>query len=266
MQFLSDGTWQKAPLTMAHKKNLMHAELVIFCLKAYHYQAAFNDYLPFISPSTPLILCHNGMLMTESLPAQNSLLTLLTTHASKKHQAFAIEHTGQGTSDIGLLCGNLSAKTAKQLTKVLNNALPETIWSEHIQEKQWRKLAINCVINPLTAMNNCDNGAITRQKFLPDINAILSEFIQVAQAQQINFNLTELTALVLNVAQSTATNCSSMRSDILHNRPTEIAHINGFIVRLGKKLHIETPINYALTQAVTELSNQGLPNKKSSTS
>ena len=36
---------------------------------------------------------------------------------------------------------------------------------------------------------------------------------------------------------------ASMQRDIMENRPSELDNFNGYIVRQGKELQIETPIN-----------------------
>ncbi len=238
------------------KEQLKQADIVLFCLKAYSFQQAFDDYLPFINKSTPIILCHNGMLAEEDLPKNKLLLSLLTTHASKKDNAFSITHTGLGSCDLGLLQGGTSQAQCQLITEALHQALPETCWYDDIKQKQWRKLAINCVINPLTAINNCDNGALTAPEYQEQIQAILKEFILVAKHFEQDFQLEELKALVLSVAKSTAKNCSSMRSDILNHRKTEIAHINGFIVQAAKRLNIPAPENTKLTQVIIALEQQ----------
>ncbi|GLX79273.1 2-dehydropantoate 2-reductase [Thalassotalea insulae] len=240
-------------IVSANNKDLSNADIILFCLKAYSYQQAFNQYLPFIQQETPVILCHNGILAENEIPKDHLLLSLLTTHGSKRIKAFSVEHTGIGVNDLGIIQGKISNSQIELLTDVLNQALPETVWHEDINAKQWRKLAVNCVINPLTAINNCDNGVLTSAAFQPKIKAILLEVIAVAKHFKLNFDINELTSLVLSVAQQTATNCSSMRSDILNGRKTEIAQINGFIVQQGANLNIATPINSELTHAVNAL-------------
>jgi 2-dehydropantoate 2-reductase len=52
------------------------------------------------------------------------------------------------------------------------------------------------------------------------------------------------------VAEETGKARASMGQDVDARRETEIGTINGAIVRLGKELGIETPINLALTALV----------------
>ncbi len=42
----------------------------------------------------------------------------------------------------------------------LQGVLPDVAWHNNIRAEMWRKLAVNCVINPLTALWNCPNGKL----------------------------------------------------------------------------------------------------------
>jgi len=51
--------------------------------------------------------------------------------------------------------------------------------SDRMRELMWHKLAINCVVNPLTAMLDCDNGDLLGRLHGPLVQSILSETQQV---------------------------------------------------------------------------------------
>ncbi|MBW1798520.1 MAG: hypothetical protein JRJ21_09000, partial [Deltaproteobacteria bacterium] len=60
---------------------------------------------------------------------------------------------------------------------------------------------------------------------------------------------------VTEVCLATAENIASMLQDVLKQKITEVAFINGAIVREGRELDIPTPVNHTLTclvQAIQE--------------
>lgn len=237
--------------------DLPFARTIIFCLKAFDILTALTQYQASIPKHADIILCHNGMIPIDKIKKiipQNTVMTLLTTHGSKRVAQFHIEHTGVGQSDLGYLFTSKDHTTSSsKVVKQLNQALPKVNWQEDIAKKQWIKLAINCVINPLTAIDDCDNRGVLHAKYLAKIQDVIDEVVQVAQLEGITLSAQELIKSVLAVAQTTATNCSSMRADILAKRRTEIAYINGFIVKTAQKHQIKVPENLQLLQQIQAL-------------
>ena len=65
-----------------------------------------------------------------------------------------------------------------------------------------------------------------------------------------DISLTDMINSATQVAQATANNFSSMHQDALNGNETEIDYINGYVVRLGEKHGVQTPINSALVALV----------------
>jgi len=236
---------------------LASAKNILICVKCYQINQVIQEISPHLKSDTKIILCHNGMgvLDNESLSLLNekTVLTLLTTHGSLKTSLSSLKHTGLGQSDLGLYQGNITASDKNKLIQYFNTAIPSTTWCENIKEKQWLKLAINGVINPITAIYDIDNGQVLADRFSCIINEVLHEVITVAQYEGINFNFSSLREVVLQVADKTAKNSSSMRCDVQAKRDTEITHINGYIQKLGIKYKIKTPTNDNLIAQIQAL-------------
>jgi len=253
---------QTYPLVYSQPSDIEAADIILLCLKSYSIAGAFKEIAKNLPLNCIVILAHNGMGVFEEmvnlLPREQVILAMLTTHGCLRHEPLNIKHTGLGHTDIGILSGEFDLSEQKQLTNLLNDAQPEVTFHQDITNKQWVKLAINCVINPITAINNIDNGEVNREEFTELINLLLSEIIEVSNAEIgcndiTRLDFSTLQKLVSKVALATGNNCSSMRSDILANRPTEIDYINGYIHRLGKQYNIATPENTRLWQEVKAL-------------
>jgi 2-dehydropantoate 2-reductase len=246
------------PLTYSKAVDIAAADIIILCLKSFNIASAIKKIARNIPPHCLIILAHNGMGTLEDvlslLPCQQVILAMLTTHGCLRHAPLAITHTGLGQSDIGLLSGELSSAVQQELSRRLNDALPRVSFHQDIVQKQWLKLAINCVINPITAVNNIENGDVNNPCFSKQINQLLTEIINVSKAESINLVLNNLEVIVREVAKATAKNSSSMRSDVLAGRSTEIDYINGYIHSVAKKHNIATPENTRLWQQVLNLS------------
>lgn len=243
-------------LTFATNKTINSADMVLICVKSYHIELALKRLSPQLNASCIIVFCHNGMISFDLFkPLSQPCYLLLTTHGSKVISPFHIQHTGLGHSDLGSISQQPTADLPRKTFKVLSEALPTLTLTDNIKTKQWLKLAINCVINPITAIHNIDNGQILDAKYKSLVDSLLKEIIMVAQLDGCAFEFNELKSQVLAVAEKTANNCSSMRSDILLNRRTEIDYINGYVVNLAEKNDIVLPENEKLLQQVRALGN-----------
>jgi 2-dehydropantoate 2-reductase len=76
--------------------------------------------------------------------------------------------------------------------------------------------------------------------------AVVREVVAVAQAAGQPMVLDDALAAMARIAQSMPGQRSSTAQDMARGRPTEIDHLNGFIVRRGAELGVPTPVNQAL--------------------
>ena len=146
-----------------------------------------------------------------------------------------------------------------------------------VQLTMRRKLVVNAVVNPLTAILGCRNGALFKDEASKRmLHDICMEAAAVFQAQleadthaflgslppDVEWSQAPLGRMphdlqadaliqeVKRVAQLTRGNISSTLSDIKKGRPTEISFLNGYLVRLGKQYGVPTPMNSSLLNMV----------------
>lgn len=119
---------------------------------------------------------------------------------------------------------------------------------------QWRKLLVNSVINPLTALLRIPNGKLLEGKGLTGLmDGIAQETQRVAEASGIPLQIKDPLALVKEVAVATASNRSSMLQDIERGAPTEIDAINGAIHRAAVSAGMNAPYNHAMAELVAAM-------------
>lgn len=231
-------------------------DLILVTTKAYQVRDAL---IPLLKEVTaPLMLMHNGMGTVDIIPFNTShkIILATTTHGALK-EGNTLTHTGLGKTIIG----NYQKVDISELThwqQLLNEALPRVEVHPHIQQPLLLKLAINSVINPLTAIHQCKNGELLNIEFDIQINKLINESQQVISQLDLNWPHTEasLKEIILNVAAATAKNYSSMAQDIKYNRPTEIEFINGYLISQGDKLGINLQEHNKLTNQLIALSNK----------
>jgi len=136
---------------------------------------------------------------------------------------------------------------------MMNRCIGPVTWRDDIETALWQKLAVNCAINPLTALNNIPNGGLLAAHYVETITAVCEEVCAVARVCKIELEVNTITEQVFNVIERTAENFSSMHQDVINKRTTEIEGINGYIVNQAKKKGIDVPTNTLLYKAIKAL-------------
>ncbi|EXF69346.1 2-dehydropantoate 2-reductase family protein [Vibrio parahaemolyticus AQ3810] len=160
-------------------------------------------------------------------------------------------HTGQGITQVGGF--NASGAQCQFLQDVMQHALPKVVWNPNINAALWTKLAINCAINPLTALHQCKNGDLAHGDFQDTLKNITKELVEVMNKEDIATQFDVLFETIMQVVRATSENYSSMRQDVFHQRPTEIDFITGYLLKAAEKHRINTPENLELYQRIKQI-------------
>ena len=221
--------------------------------KAYDVCAAIDSVIPRLNPDCNVVLLSNGMGFQEQVLASIPSLNIFcgtTTEGAHLLAAGHVRHAGSGETRIGF-----AAKTADDRRPVWlhqwERAVDNSVWDSDIQPALWTKLAVNCVINPLTALNRCHNGELEARKSLANqVAPLRDEVAAVCRAQghvKIAAALPRITAAVI---QATSGNRSSMLQDMDAGRLTEIDYITGYLLEVADQHSIDIPLNRALFEAI----------------
>lgn len=251
---LGDQSLQTSFLCLAQDSSkLKQLNLLLVTVKAYQVEAALEPLLPKLHPDCRILLLHNGLGPHQSLAAKlngRPLSLGTTSQGALKLSSNHIRQTGSGLTQIGDLSG---APMPEVMKTTLLNAIPGSQWSDTILEALWQKLAVNAVINPLTAIHRVNNGALAAPEFEGTICAILDELLQVAKQEGIALTFDALHARVKEVIRLTAANYSSMYQDLKHGRKTEIDYINGYLQQRAEQYGLTLPINSELVAQIKAL-------------
>lgn len=238
------------PVTPEHG---ISSDCLLVCpVKAYQIESALRDLKPNLAPNQPILLMHNGMgsqeIVQHLLPNQ-PVFVATTSYAAKKVNGQVVE-TGYGQTTFGAITE--TAKNNSELIESINTVLsavfPPAQFNQNIAAIQWQKLAINAVINPLTALNDITNGELAQPQYAETIKTLTKQTVAVMNACSVNATVDEVLNTVYKIIDDTANNYSSMHQDVAHNRPTEIDYITGFIVREGKAKGIDVSAHALLLE------------------
>lgn len=233
-------------------------ENLLVTTKAYDVAQAVDSIKDQLGANSTLLLMVNGMGLAEqlraSLPNQQIACGTSTEGAYRIDTPYTpharhICHAGRGVTRIGLQ----GTAQAPSWFSPWQEALPPCHWDADIETALWSKLAINCVINPLSAVHRCRNGELAQPKYAQDIAQLCKEVGQVSYATGRTRTAQTIAQSVAEVIAGTAENQSSMLQDLLHGRPTEIDHINGYLINVANTHGIAAPRSRALLAEVIAL-------------
>ncbi|AKA82326.1 putative 2-dehydropantoate 2-reductase [Pseudomonas synxantha] len=211
--------------------------LLVAC-KAYDAQRAIAQLQPRLAPDAELILLQNGLGSQDAVAAQVPSARCI--YASSTEGAFRdgdwrVVFAGHGYTWLG----DANHPTPPLWLDDLQAAGIPHQWATDILTRLWRKLALNCAINPLTVLYQCRNGGLQdHQCEVATLCAELAELLeycgQPAAAQ-------DLHSEVERVIQATAANYSSMYQDVANARRTEISYLLGYACQAAARHQLVLP-------------------------
>jgi 2-dehydropantoate 2-reductase len=227
-------------------------EVVLICVKANSTRQAAQGLRPCIGPETRILTLQNGLGNLDTLVelfGAHRVLGGVTAEAATLLGPGHIRHAGKGHTLIGPSAPQ--EDVLKQIVSAFADAGFEAQEVDQVEDVIWGKLIVNVGINALTALTRLKNGRLPELGGTRKVmeNAV-REAVAVAAAKHIRLPYADPLARVTEVCRATSGNIASMLQDVLHQRVTEVAFINGAIVREAQALGIPTPVNDTLTSLV----------------
>jgi 2-dehydropantoate 2-reductase len=155
-----------------------------------------------------------------------------------------VRHAGMGDT---VFATTLAPALIQQLSTAFTDGGLPAHASEDLDSLVWGKLVVNVGINALTGILRIPNGMVASHAGARSLlTQAVNEAVAVAGALGITLPYSDPIAHVLAVATATAANRSSTLQDVLRGSPSEIATINGAVVRYARTCGISVPINHLL--------------------
>ncbi len=228
-------------------------DLAIVFVKSTLTSKAVRDNKAVFGQETIALTLQNGLGNIDLIRAEigdNNVIAGTTAHGATMLGPGRMKHAGSGKTIIGELDGRQSDRL-ERIAQVLREAGLETEISNNVLGLVWDKLMVNVGINALTGITKLQNGELLRH---PEIEALLEAAVReahaVARAKGIRLSYDDPVSHTKDVCRATAANKSSMLQDILNHKQTEIAMINGAIVREGAAAGIDVTVNLVLTNLI----------------
>lgn len=230
--------------------------LLLAC-KAYDAASAVAALAPRLTADAELILLQNGLGSQDEVARQiphARCIYASSTEGAFRQGDFQVVFAGHGHTWLG----DPYQPEPPAWLDALQAAGIAYDWSLDIHSRLWRKLALNCAINPLTVLYACRNGELREHP--AEIANLCSELTELLQRCGQSSAAEDLHGEVQRVIQATAANYSSMYQDVQQRRRSEIAYLLGYACQAASRHGLPLPHLQALHQRLqSHLQARGLP-------
>lgn len=256
--------------------------LVVSC-KSNHAFLGIRSLAKRLSSKSTILITQNGLGVVERLnryvftnpSVRPKYLHAVFSHGLDKKDMYQVKYKKVGMSNIAppATVGETSlikpeddttwAPSTKYLARLftLTPALVAVVNTPtNVLMYQLEKLAVSCVIDPLTVINDCKNGGLlyvesisrVMRLLLLEISRVILALpeLQGVPGLEDRFEPERLRRMVVHELNKSRDNTSTMLHDVRGRKGTEIEYMNGYIVRRGEELGITCVMNYMMKHLV----------------
>jgi 2-dehydropantoate 2-reductase len=229
--------------------DIQGASLVLCCIKSNDTENAAAMIAPYVRPDAVVLSMQNGIDNAERLqalllrPVYPAVVYVAVEMVGPGH----LKHHGRGELVVGP-----SAMSTGMLEDFVNAGVPVHV-SHNVIGELWAKLILNCAYNAISAITKLPYGVLFENEGARDLmRSVVRECLAVAQRESITLPRDSWQG-VERIAATMSGQLSSTAQDLMRGRRGEINHLNGYVMRRGKSLGIDTPANQALYSIVNLL-------------
>jgi 2-dehydropantoate 2-reductase len=242
------------------------ADLLLFCVKSTDTEATAAALAPLVTDSAVVLSLQNGVDNAAVIARHVKALVVpaVVYVATALPEPGTVKHLGRGELVVGAAdapsaCDPAVTARLNALVALFASAGIAMSMSTDVMAELWSKLLLNCAYNAISALTQAPYSQLAA---LPEVRelqqAIVREVIAVAGADGVTLSLDAALQAADRIAATMPGQMSSTAQDMARRRPSEIDHLNGFVVQRGRALGVATPVNQTL-HALVKLAEAGYP-------
>jgi 2-dehydropantoate 2-reductase len=230
-------------------------DVALFFVKGYHTEAAARFAEPLVGPGTTVASLQNGWGNGDVLAAAfgpDRLVIGVTYHSGTGAGLGRVNHTN--LTDAPTFVGpwtEAGAYRAGTLAALLRAGGFAAEVAADVRSEIWRKVTLNAAALPTSALTGYTAGALAADaRMMWLVDELAGEAVAVGLAAGFDIDLHERLEKIHAALPAAGTGKASMLQDVEAGRRTEIATINGAVVRLGAAHGLAVPMNRAMVALV----------------
>lgn len=241
------GDFVVHPKVSDNIKTIKNPNLIILGVKSWQIEDIAKQIKPILTDKTMVLPLQNGADNADRLLSilnKENVLAGLCKIVSKIETPGVINHFAYEPEIVFGEYDNNKTERVKNIKTIFDKAGFSNFIAEDIHLDIWKKFLFIATISGIGALTRSVFGVMRDDD---DIRQIMyqtaNEIVAIANAKGINLNNSDV-EMVLKVVDNLDYNTTaSMQRDIMEGRPSELENFNGYVVKMGKELHITTPAN-----------------------
>jgi 2-dehydropantoate 2-reductase len=234
------------------------ADWVLLCTKAHETPSAAPWLARLCTASTRVAVLQNGIDHVDRvapLVGDAAVVPVLVYYNGERLGADRVRLRHAGPHDLVAP----DEATGRAFAQLLDGAPLRVVLSADFTTLKWRKLLLNAIANPITALTLRRQEVLRRDDVRALCLAILDEAVAVARADGALLVEDEAAQTVTTLLSYAPELGTSMYFDRVAGRPLEVEALTGAIVAAGEKHGVATPVNRALLTLLRAVSDAASP-------
>jgi 2-dehydropantoate 2-reductase len=241
----SEGAIEVAIRALTDPTEAEPLDWVLLCTKAHDTPSSAPWLQRLCGPRTRVAVLQNGIGHADRLAPLVGDATIVPTivyYNSERLAPDRVRFRRAGEYDFAVS----DDSDGRAFAELLEGTSMRVLRSPDFNTLAWRKLLINAVANPVTALTLQRQAVFRREDVKALCLAILDEAAAVGRADGARLAADEASQILATLLTYPADAGTSMYFDRLAGRPFEVEALTGAIVAAGERHHLPTPLNRML--------------------
>jgi 2-dehydropantoate 2-reductase len=250
----SEGTVETPIRALTDPAQAEPMDWVLLCTKAQDTSASASWLKRLCGPDTRVAVLQNGIDHADRLAPFVGRATIVPTIVYYNGERLAPDHVRYrrtGPHDFAVS----DDADGRAFAALFDGTSLTILATSDFKTLAWRKLLLNAVANPVSALTLQRNAVFRREDIKALCLALLEEAVSVGRADGAQFAPDEAAQSMQRLLAIPSDAGSSMYFDRLAGRPLEIEALTGAVVTAGERYHVATPLSrmlLALARAASE--------------
>jgi 2-dehydropantoate 2-reductase len=241
----SSGVVELPLAVLTEPEQAKPADWVLLCTKAHQTEAAAPWLQRLCTPATRVAVLQNGIdhvARVAPLAGGATVVPVLVYYNGERLAPDRVRVRRAGTHDLVVA----DDEAGRAFAQLLDGTELHVLLSDEFATLAWRKLLINAVANPITALTLQRQAVLRRPDVEELCRAILEEALAAARAEGVRLAEDEVARTLATLRTFSAAFGTSMYFDRLAGRSLEVEALTGAIVAVAERHGVSVPLNRAL--------------------